>query len=163
MTLQEAEFTVHEFKKVTVIQSAEVVPNIDGDYSVLVTAIFRDLSIAAKALGIARAEEDFGNMAYATLGESNVPVLCSRETWQAWWDANPGGKIVKREQSGDVVTEIIFTGCSSKLDSADGPPKLWTVRAHNTKTGRSAGIGTFATLEEAVAFLETTKGPHSGK
>ena len=52
MTLQQAEFTVHEFEKMTVIQSAEVVPNIDGDYSVLVTAIFRDLSIAAKALGI---------------------------------------------------------------------------------------------------------------
>jgi hypothetical protein len=33
-------------------ESGEVVPNIDGDYSVLVTAIFRDLSIAAKALGI---------------------------------------------------------------------------------------------------------------
>jgi hypothetical protein len=60
MTLQQAEFTVHEFEKMTVIQSAEVVPNIDGDYSVLVTAIFRDLSIAAKALGIARAAENCG-------------------------------------------------------------------------------------------------------
>ena len=73
MTLQEAEFIVHEFKKVTVIQSAEVVPNIDGDYSVVVTAIFRDLSIAAKTLGIARAEEDFGNMAYATLARAMFP------------------------------------------------------------------------------------------
>jgi len=34
MTLQQAEFTVHEFEKMTVIQSAEVVPNIDGDYRV---------------------------------------------------------------------------------------------------------------------------------
>ena len=37
MTLQEAEFIANEFNKLTSIQSAEVVPNVDGDYSVLVT------------------------------------------------------------------------------------------------------------------------------
>ncbi len=37
MTLQEAEFIANEFNKLTSVQSAEVVPNVDGDYSVLVT------------------------------------------------------------------------------------------------------------------------------
>jgi hypothetical protein len=37
MTLQEAEFIANEFNNLTYVQSAEVVPNMDGDYSVLVT------------------------------------------------------------------------------------------------------------------------------
>ena len=37
MTLQEAEFIANEFTKLTSVQSAEVVPNVDDDYSVLVT------------------------------------------------------------------------------------------------------------------------------
>ena len=37
MTLQEAEFIANEFNKLTSVQSAEVVPNMDGYYSVLVT------------------------------------------------------------------------------------------------------------------------------
>ena len=49
MTLPEAEFIANEFNKFTSVQSAEVVPNVGGDYSVLVTrtdgrrAISRDL------------------------------------------------------------------------------------------------------------------------
>jgi len=37
MTLQEAEFIANEFNKFTSVQSAEVVPNVDGYYSVLIT------------------------------------------------------------------------------------------------------------------------------
>jgi len=37
MTLQEAEFIANEFNKLTSVQSAEVVPNVDGYYSVLIT------------------------------------------------------------------------------------------------------------------------------
>jgi hypothetical protein len=37
MTLPEAEFIADEFNKFTSVQSAEVVPNVCGDYSVLVT------------------------------------------------------------------------------------------------------------------------------
>ena len=33
MTLPEAEFIANEFNKFTSVQSAEVVPNVDGDYS----------------------------------------------------------------------------------------------------------------------------------
>src|SRR5271165_5080925 len=65
------------------------------------------------------------------LGEGNVPVFCSRETWKAWWEANPGGKVVKSEQSGGFVTEITFTGFLSKRD---GPLKFWTVDSYNTQT-----------------------------
>jgi hypothetical protein len=49
MTFQEADFVANEFNKLTSVLSAEVVPNVDGDYSVLVTrtdgrrAISRDL------------------------------------------------------------------------------------------------------------------------
>ena len=32
MTLPEAEFTANEFNEFTAVQSAEVVPNVDGDY-----------------------------------------------------------------------------------------------------------------------------------
>jgi hypothetical protein len=37
LSLQEAEFIANEFNKLTSVQSAEVVPNMDGYYSVLVT------------------------------------------------------------------------------------------------------------------------------
>jgi hypothetical protein len=37
MTLQEAEFIANEFNKLTSVQSAEVVPNVDDYYSVFVT------------------------------------------------------------------------------------------------------------------------------
>ena len=36
MTLPEAEFIANEFNKFASVQSAEVVPNVGGDYSVLV-------------------------------------------------------------------------------------------------------------------------------
>ena len=160
MTLQEAEFIANEFNKLTSVQSAEVVPNVDGDYSVLVTrtdgsrAISRDLDTANDAHAILQIEEYYAQAVYATLGEGNVPVFCSRETWKA----NPGGKVVKSEQSGDFVTEVIFTGLQSQRD---GSPKFWTVDSHNMKTGMCYSLGSFTTLEEAVAFLESTKGPSS--
>jgi len=160
MTLQEAEFIANEFNKLTSVQSAEVVPNVDGDYSVLITrtdgrrAVFCDLDTADGALRVVKIEEDYAHAVYATLGEGNVPVFCSRETWKAWWEENAGGKVVKSEQSGDFVTEVIFTGFPSERD---GSPKFWTVDAHNTKTGMSYSLGSFTTLEEAVAFLESTK------
>ena len=47
-------------------------------------------------------------------------MFCSRETWKAWWEANPGGKVVKSEQSGDFVTENTFTGFLSERDRAEG-------------------------------------------
>ena len=75
-------------------------------------------------------------------------------------DCSRGGKVVKSEQSAGFVTEIVFTGFSSERD---GPPKFWTVDSHNTKTGMSYSLGSFTTLEEAVAFLESTKGPSSEK
>ena len=53
-----------------------------------------------------------------------------------------------------------FTGFPSERD---GSPKFWTVDAHNTKTGMSYSLGSFNTLEEAVAFLESTKAPSSEK
>ena len=166
MTLPEAEFIANEFNKFTSVQSAEVVPNVGGDYSVLVTrtdgrrAISRDLDAANDAYAALQIEESYAQAVYATLGEGNVPVACSRETWKAWWEANAGGKVVKSEQSGDFVTEIIFTGFPSERD---GSPKFWTVDAHNTKTGMSYSLGSFNTLEEAVAFLESTKAPSSEK
>ena len=115
MTLQEAEFIANEFNKLTSVQSAEVVPNVDGDYSVLVTRtdgrriVSCDLDTADGALTVAKIE-DYAHAGYATLGEGNVLVFCSRETWKAWWEANPGGKVVKSGQSGGFVTEITFTG-----------------------------------------------------
>jgi len=169
MTLQEAEFVANEFNKFTSVLSAEVVPNVDGDYSVLVTrtdgrrAISRDLDTADEALTVVKIEEDYALAVYAKLGEGNVPVFCSRETWKAWWEANPGGKVVKSEQSGDFVTEITFTGFLSERDRAEGPPKFWTVDSHNTKTSTCYSLGSFTTLEEAVAFLESTKGPSPEK
>ena len=168
MTLQEAEFIANEFNKLTSVQSAEVVPNVDGDYSVLITrtdgrrAVSCDLDTADGALRVVKIEEDYAHAVYATLGEGNVPgnvpVFCSRETWKAWWEANPGGKVVKSEQSGGFVTEITFTGFSSERD---GHLKFWTVDSHNTQTGICYSLGSFTTLEEAVAFLESTKGPSS--
>ena len=92
MTLQEAEFIANEFNKLTSVQSAEVVPNVDGDYSVLVTrtdgsrAISRDLDTANDAHAILQIEEYYAQAVYATLGEGNAPVFCSRETWKAWWE-----------------------------------------------------------------------------
>jgi hypothetical protein len=169
MTFQEADFVANEFNKLTSVLSAEVVPNVDGDYSVLVTrtdgrrAISRDLDTADEALTVVKIEEDNAHAVYATLGEGNVPVFCSRETWKAWWEANPGGKVVKSEQSGDFVTEITFTGFLSERDRAEGPPKFWTVDSHNTKTSMCYSLGSFTTLEEAVAFLESAKGPSSEK
>ena len=80
-------------------------------------------------------------------------MICSRETWKAWWEHNAGGKVVKSERSGDFVTEVIFTGFPSERY---GSRKFWTVDAHNTKTGMHYSLGSFTTLEEAVAFLEST-------
>jgi hypothetical protein len=165
MTLQEAEFIANEFNKLTSVQSAEVVPNVDGDYSVLVTrtdgrrTVSCDLDTADGALTVVKIEEDYAHAVYATLGEGNVPVFCSRETWKAWWESNPGGKVVKSEQSGGgCVTEITFTGFSSERD---GPLNFWTVDSHNTQTRMCNLLGSFTTLEEAVAFLASTKGPSS--
>jgi hypothetical protein len=166
MTLPEAEFIANEFNKFTSVQSAEVVPNVGGDYSVLVTrtdgrrAISRDLEAANDAYAALQIEESYAQAVYATLGEGNVPVACSRETWKAWWEENAGGKVVKSEQSGDFVTEVIFTGFPSERD---GSRKFWTVDAHNTKTGVRYSIGSFTTFEETVTFLESTKGPSSEK
>ena len=53
----------------------------------------------------------------------------------------------KSEQSGDFVTEVIFTGFPSERD---GSRKFWMVDAHNTKTGMRYSLGSFTTLEEAV-------------
>ena len=103
MTLPEAEFIANEFNKFTSVQSAEVVPNVGGDYSVLVTrtdgrrAISRDLDTANDAHAALQIEESYAQAVYATLGEGNVPVACSRETWKAWWEENAGGKVVKSE------------------------------------------------------------------
>jgi len=60
MTLPEAEFIANEFNKFTSVQSAEVVPNVGGDYSVLVTrtdgrrAISRDLDAANVPMKLSR-------------------------------------------------------------------------------------------------------------
>jgi hypothetical protein len=88
----------------------------------------RSTNTADGAFTVVKIEEDYAHAVYATLGEGNVPVFCSRETWKAWWEANPGGKVVKSEQSGGFVTEITFTGFSSERD---GPLKFWTVDSHN--------------------------------
>ncbi len=50
-----------------------------------------------------------------------MPVFCSRETWKAWWEENAGGNVVKSQQSGEFVSEIIFTGFPSECD---GSPKF---------------------------------------
>ena len=77
MTLQEAEFIANEFNKFTSVQSAEVVPNVGGDYSVLVTrgdgrrAISRDLDAANDAYAALQIEEFYARAVYATLGEGN--------------------------------------------------------------------------------------------
>jgi len=60
MTLDDAESIVYEFRKLTLVESAEVVANINGDWSVRLIAIFRDSSIASRVLGTARMEENFG-------------------------------------------------------------------------------------------------------
>ena len=60
MTLPEAEYIANEFNKFTSVQSAEVVPNVGGDYSVLVTrtdgrrAISPDLNAANAAMQLSR-------------------------------------------------------------------------------------------------------------
>ena len=83
MTLQEAEFIANEFNKLTSVQSAEVVPNVDGYYSVLVTrtdgrrAVSCNLDAADGAITVAKIEEDYAHAGYATLGEGNVPMFCS--------------------------------------------------------------------------------------
>ena len=98
MTHHEAEFIANEFNKLTSVQSAEVVSNVDGDYSVLVTrtdgrrAISHDLDTADEALAVVKIEEDYAHAVYATLGEGNIPVFCSRETWKAWWEATRAGR-----------------------------------------------------------------------
>src|SRR6516225_7426739 len=155
MTHHEAEFIANEFNKLTSVQSAEVVSNVDGDYSVLITrtdgrrAVSCDLDTADWVLTVVKIEEDYAPAVYATLGEGNIPVSCSRETWKARWEANPGGKVGKSQQSGDFVTEIVFTGFSSE---GDGSPKFPTVDSHNTKAGTCYSLGSFTTLEEGVAF-----------
>ena len=86
MTLPEAEFIANEFNKFTSVLSAEVVPNVGGDYGVLVTrtdgrrAISSDIEAANDAHAILQIEEYYAQAVYATLGEGNVPVICSRET-----------------------------------------------------------------------------------
>jgi hypothetical protein len=60
MNLESAESIAEEFKKLALVESAEVVANSKGDWSVRLTATFRDASIASKVLGTARAAEDFG-------------------------------------------------------------------------------------------------------
>ena len=83
MTLQEVEFIANEFNKLTSVQSAEVVPNMDGDYSVLVTrtdgrrAVSCDLDTADGALTVIRIEEDYAHAVYATLGEVRGMFPCS--------------------------------------------------------------------------------------
>jgi hypothetical protein len=73
MTLQEAEFIANEFNKLTSVQSAEVVPNVDGDYSVLITrtdgrrAVSCDLDTADGALRVVKIEGDYAHAVYATL------------------------------------------------------------------------------------------------
>ena len=57
----------------------------------------------------------------------------------------------KSEQSGDFVTEVIFTGFPSERD---GLRKFWMVDAHNTKTGMRYSLGSFTDLEEAVPVSE---------
>ena len=62
MNLKNAELIIEEFNKLALVESAEVVPNSEGDWSVRIIATFSDSSIACKVLGTARAEEDFGTM-----------------------------------------------------------------------------------------------------
>jgi hypothetical protein len=52
------------------------------------------------------------------------------------------------------VNEITFTGFSSERD---GPLKFWTVDSHNTHIRMCYSLGSFTTLEEAVAFFESAK------
>jgi hypothetical protein len=62
MTLPGSRIIANEFNKLTSVQSAEVVPNVGGDYSVLVTrtdggrAISRDLDAANDAYAALRLE-----------------------------------------------------------------------------------------------------------
>jgi hypothetical protein len=60
MNLESAESIVEQFKELGLVESAEVVANRKGDWSVRVTATFRDSSVASKVLGTARVEEHFG-------------------------------------------------------------------------------------------------------
>jgi hypothetical protein len=60
MNLENAESIVEEFKKLALVDSAEVVANSEGGWSMRLIATFRNSSIASKVLGTARAEEDFG-------------------------------------------------------------------------------------------------------
>jgi hypothetical protein len=77
MTLKDAKLIADEFRKLTLVESAEVVANIDGHWSVRLTAILRNSSVASKILGTARVEEDFSNAIYATLGEGNITVFAT--------------------------------------------------------------------------------------
>jgi hypothetical protein len=58
-----------------------LVPNVGGDYGVLVTrtdgrrAISRDLDTANDAHAILQIEEYYAQAVYATLGEGNAPVI----------------------------------------------------------------------------------------
>jgi len=95
MTLQEAEFIANEFNKLTSVQSAEVVPNVDGDYSVLITrtdgrrAVSCDLDTADWVLTVVKIEENYAHAVYATLGEGNVPVFCSRRDLEGMVGGKP--------------------------------------------------------------------------
>jgi hypothetical protein len=61
MNLENAESIVAEFNKLTLVESAEAVANIEGDCIVRLIASFRNSSVASKVLGAARIEEDFGH------------------------------------------------------------------------------------------------------
>ncbi|MGA8655350.1 MAG: hypothetical protein WB586_04315 [Chthoniobacterales bacterium] len=91
MTLKDAKLIADEFRKLTLVESAEVVANIDGHWSVRLIAIFRNSSIASKVLGTARVEEDFGS------GEGNISVLCDRQTWLPCRGEGPAGEVVNSE------------------------------------------------------------------
>jgi hypothetical protein len=77
MTLPEAEFIADEFNKFTSVQSAEVVPNVCGDYSVLVTrtdgrrAISRDLDAASDAHAVLQIEEYYAQAVESTKGSGS--------------------------------------------------------------------------------------------
>src|SRR5271165_4009010 len=170
MTLPGSRIYRERIHKFTSFQSAEVGPNVGGDYSVLVTrtdgrrAISRDLDAANDAHAALQIEESYAQAVYATLGEGNVPVFCSRETWKAWWEENAGGKVVKSEQSGDFVTEVIFTGFPSERD---GSRKFWTGRRSQHEDRRALlarklhyprGSGCVSGIDQRTKLGEVTVG-----
>jgi hypothetical protein len=144
--------------KVT-IECTEILPGIDGSYSLLVfrldgtEEILTNTVEANRALVNATRVEAIEGTCYATLGEDRLPILCDFKTWQEWSSTNQN-QSYKIGFSPEIEAQIWFMGHSSSEDSMDGRPKFWALSIYNSTNGKPYGGGRFETEAEAKACVE---------